>query len=293
MRLQDFDENMYLSRNLDVAAAVEAGHYASGSKHYETSGKIEGRLAPITLSRRNQNKEFLISTIARLEGWLHDYAALVTMYLLDIQAQRAVGGYLAEIGIYKTKYFSVLLREGRSSGDIVIGVDNFCLVSERIVREIIEEAVPSTNYKLLAMPSTALVADDLKKEADGKLCRFLSIDGSHESEDVTLDLMLADEAICSEGIVAVDDFMNVVNIGVNDGVHRFFAQSRRLVPFAFITNKLLLCRPHMQKLYKESIECYAETDTENEHSKTFVYHRARFRPAVEQKLWGFSLLTIW
>jgi acetyltransferase-like isoleucine patch superfamily enzyme len=39
----DFDEEWYLSRYPDVAAAVEAGKFVSGAAHYEQNGRDEGR----------------------------------------------------------------------------------------------------------------------------------------------------------------------------------------------------------------------------------------------------------
>ncbi len=40
----DFNENDYLRANPDVAAAVEAGHFASGLAHFNQCGKAEGRI---------------------------------------------------------------------------------------------------------------------------------------------------------------------------------------------------------------------------------------------------------
>jgi len=70
--------------------------------------------------------------------------------------------------------------------------------------------------------------------------RFISIDGSHMARDVLFDLNLAAEITSEAGIVAVDDFLNPMTLGVNEATARFMLDGNkdRLSPFCFCANKL-------------------------------------------------------
>ena len=242
---------------------------------------------------RTSNIDFFQRTIDGIEGWLAEYAALVTMALFDVQDQRQVRGPLVEIGIFKGKYFSILMREAKRSGDTAFGIDNFGFVPEASVRSILAEKMPEHDYVLIAKSSNSFTSDELMLEIGGSKARFMSIDGSHERDDVIWDLVLAEETCSSEGVISVDDFMNITAVGVNEGVHQFFRRDRNLVPFAFLMNKLFLCRPHMYPVYKNLIENYVENNAENIHSAVFLENRSRYRESIEQALFGKKVLTIW
>lgn len=105
------------------------------------------------------------------------------------------------------------------------------------------------------------------------------------------DLRNAEAILASDGIVALDDFMNPIAIGVNDGVHRFYATPRGIVPVAHLSNKLFLCRPHMASTYKKAIEEFVDEDPRDPAAQGFIERRERAgRDAVEQPLWGHKLL---
>ena len=94
------------------------------------------------------------------------------------------------------------------------------------------------------------------------------------------------------GVVAVDDFINPIAFGVNEAVHKFFAQPRRLVPFAYIENKLFLCQAQWSQRYREMLERAVTQDDREAHAKTFRNHLSISRHLIEQRLWGSSLLVI-
>ena len=113
--------------------------------------------------------------------------------------------------------------------------------------------------------------------------RFISIDGSHECDDVFWDLRLAEDMLAPRGLVAVDDFMNMVAMGVNVGVHKFFATPRNLAPFAYTSNKLFLCRPQLAPSYRHAFEQMVVADRIEPLSA---------KGLVEQTLWGKSLVVV-
>jgi hypothetical protein len=81
----------------------------------------------------------------------------------------------------------------------------------------------------------------------------------------------------------VDDFMNMVAMGVNVGVHKFFATPRNLAPFAYTSNKLFLCRPQLAPSYRHAFEQMVVADQ---------IELLSAKGLVEQTLWGKSLVVV-
>lgn len=70
--------------------------------------------------------------------------------------------------------------------------------------------------------------------------------------------MLSDLKLCSailheRGVIAVDDFLNPRAIGVGEGTYRFFLDDgpRPFFPFAYVGNKLFVCRAAAYDLYHD------------------------------------------
>lgn len=63
-RRRGFDEAAYLEANPDVAAAVAAGHFASGYEHYEAAGRAEGR-GFVRVPSRNEIVWSMVDTAGR------------------------------------------------------------------------------------------------------------------------------------------------------------------------------------------------------------------------------------
>jgi hypothetical protein len=234
---------------------------------------------------------YLENVVYKIDGWLLDYAALTTMRLLDFQHNIGAKGCLVEIGVYKGKYFSVLLRSGKLNSEDVFGIDNFLYSSELELTANLKHYAPECKYTIIPASSRAFIARELISAFGGNNARFFSIDGSHESDDVLWDLRLAEDLISAEGIISVDDFMNYTAIGANEGVHKFFSIQRNVVPFAMLANKLFLCRPHMTINYKAALERFADADHGQPLSTSFAQRRAKGQEHVEQPLWGSKILT--
>jgi len=147
------------------------------------------------------------------------------------------------------------------------------------------------DLQLLPGYSTDLDASSLRSYL-AETPRFISVDGSHERNDVFWDLGLAEQVIAPAGVVAVDDFINPVALGVNEAVHLFFAQPRRLVPWAYIENKLFLCQSQWSHHYRQMLEDKVMHDDVERHSKVFQDHVKLGRGLVEQRLWGSPLLIV-
>ena len=241
----------------------------------------------------NVNYAFYRSVVTSVPGWLHQGAAIRTMDMLDFQESCGVKGSLLEIGVWCGRYLSMLVRSATRTGSRVVGVDLFTEPTRPEVQKTVQPWVAGSNaiVILLQCHSIELDAADLLQHL-GEKARFISIDGSHERDDVYLDLCLAEQLIAPAGIVAVDDFINPLTFGVNEATHLFFSRPRRLVPWAYIENKLFLCQPPWAHRYRDMLEAIATRDEIEAHSKRFQKYMGNARNLVEQPLWGSPVLLL-
>ena len=175
-------------------------------------------------------------------------------------------------------------------GEIVLGLDTFQYAPEEQVREGLAIAGFTSGYSFLKMFSTDVSAEELLSHTVSKP-RFISIDGSHEKDDVHWDMRLAEQLLATNGLVSVDDFLNPVTLGVNDGVHAFFAQPRNLEPVLFTSNKLFLSRPGQAPRYRSAIEDMLIADNREQAALNFQSMSKLGRNHVEQNLWGKKVLV--
>jgi hypothetical protein len=237
--------------------------------------------------------DFYNNVVCNIPGWLHQGTAIRTMDMLEFQEDRGVAGSVFEIGVMCGRYFSILVRSAARTGCKALGVDLFQDHPVPKVRQFLDPALAGNraDVHLLQAYSTDLDATLLLSHLAVR-ARFISIDGSHERNDVFWDLGLAEQVIAPAGIVAVDDFINPVTLGVNEAVHLFFAQPRRLVPWAYIENKLFLCQTQWSYNYRQMLEEKVMHDDVERHSKVFREHVQISRGLVEQRLWGSPLLIV-
>lgn len=228
--------------------------------------------------------------VARIPGWLEEYTAFRTMDILSWQQQFTTGPLL-EIGVFAGRYFSLLMRSASATGDIALGIDTFqyCNLSDVVGHHL----KPLGNIEGIAVfhtgPSTELNGDEVIAMMGGKKPRFISVDGSHELQDVYSDLRLAEEILSAKGIVAVDDYLNPLTLGVNQAVNLFFAQPRNVAPFAYIRNKLFLAR----LLHAEGSRAFLEDrigSLSDDLSKQWVKNGIANRNQIETTLFGHKTL---
>jgi acyl carrier protein phosphodiesterase len=240
-----------------------------------------------------EHYDFYHRTVCNIPGWLHQGTAIRTMDILEFQEDRGIVGSVLEIGVLCGRYFSILLRSAARASSRALGIDIFYDHPIAKVWQHLEPALDGNraNVHLLQAYSTDLDANALLSQLVDR-ARFISVDGSHERDDVFWDLGLAEQVITPGGIVAVDDFINPVTLGVNEAVHLFFAQPRRLVPWAYIENKLFLCQSQWSHQYRQMLEDKMMHDDVVRHSKVFQEHVKIGRGLVEQRLWGKPLLIV-
>jgi hypothetical protein len=134
-----------------------------------------------------------------------------------------------------------MLREAARAGDLTVGIDTFHRVSEDQARQHLGLPAGATEVQFLHGRSAEFDESRLLATLAGP-ARFVSIDGSHMLEDVRHDLSVCDAILSPSGIIACDDFLNPVRLGVGQAIHEHLSQGTTLAPFAYIQNKLFLCR---------------------------------------------------
>jgi hypothetical protein len=242
-------------------------------------------------SELDQRYAFLRDVTSLIPGWLVDYSALMTMELLHWQERSNVKAPLLEIGVYAGKYLSILLRSGAQTGDNVYGLDTFDLVSEESALGYLQQNPIGAMPIFIKAPSTNFTASDLLQRLGAKP-RFISIDGSHEFDDVFHDLRLSEELLDSRGIIAVDDFLNPMAFGVMEAVNMFMSTPRSVRPFFYTGNKLYLCRPNRVDTLIAVLEAYMLADSIEPWSEMFRNTLASSRQNVESCAWRHKFIHV-
>lgn len=243
---------------------------------------------------------FLREITEPLVGWLDMYAAARTLDLLDFQSEQGVTGALLEIGLYYGKYFSLLVRGGLLTGDRVVGVDTFDYVPYANFHSNFREHAQLDHFadqgpsEIEYVQAKSSIYDGATLLAVTKSSpRFISIDGSHDFDDVFWDLRMSEQILGSQGIIAMDDFLNHACLGVNEAITKILASTPSLVPFAYICNKLFCARPAFADWYKDALEQAIMSDGPDPRSNYFrQYAQSIHRKQVETTYFGRKVLSI-
>ena len=240
----------------------------------------------------SQNNNYAIyPAVEKINGWLNKPAAYATFDILNWQSKSSIKGGILEIGVFCGKYFSILTESAIKENSPILGIDTFQYApQERVIEELTKIFGKNVEKKvrLIKNTSTAVSASDIK-EVIGE-CRFISIDGSHDFEDVFLDLILTEKVIGVAGLVAVDDFLNPLTLGVNRAVNHFLAQPRFLSPVAYTANKLFLAHRASAEDYRIGFESIFESG-EEPFEVSFRKKRKLGRHHIEQNFFGSRLLV--
>jgi len=189
-----------------------------------------------------------------ITGWLAEPAALFTEHLAasfpSLTSQPAF-----EIGVYLGKYLSVI-HDAISSR--IVGYDLFAhgpLHLSKVEKQFDQLYGSKRRVKFFAVDSSTLTPERIKQDIGANCAGIISIDGSHEREFVIKDVHLANKMLSDDGFTAFDDFLNPNCLGVNEAFYRVMLDRSLepvdLAPFAYVTNKLFMCRrDHHQKYFQ-------------------------------------------
>lgn len=193
------------------------------------------------------------------EGWLEDGAAQAAEDLLAYQRSRGLTGDIMEIGVYLGRFF-IVLAKNLAPDEAILGLDIFeskaptipgsantsrdaCVLN---LKKWLPELWGTGRLVILEEDSTDFALSDYANTQEG-LYRFISIDGSHDTETVLSDLHLAHKLLIKGGIVALDDWNDYNQWpGVKEGWGQYDVEMTarkkepRLRVVAEVPNKLIL-----------------------------------------------------
>jgi Methyltransferase domain len=224
-----------------------------------------GPSVPASLARSAAALHYL-QNLGSIDGWLDPTTALAIVELLWLQEGRAVSGNLAEIGVYRGKSL-LALAAGARAEDTLFAIDPFDSVAANTKTGEIDNAYGTGNRQVFEANLRAIFpqarvcviarssAELRGREAEFGLTglRFLSIDGGHTRALTSNDLQIADACLTEGGIACLDDVLNAEWTGVVSGLFDFLRSEPRLVPFALVPNKLLLCRQGWRAFYASGL----------------------------------------
>lgn len=240
--------------------------------------------------KSKKSEEPFYDKVEKIQGWLNPAAGRRTQDILEWQAAQGIKGNLFEIGVFCGKYFALLLESAIKHDGKVLGVDTFQFTStERVDQEMdkLFGADAKDRYTLMKRASSTLTSEPVRK-AIGRP-RFISIDGAHDYENVFRDLEFCEDLVAPNGIISVDDFLNPLTLGVNQAVNAFYQKPRKVVPVAYVSNKLFLAHASHEDRYRKAFE-QAIMKGDDPQSKHFRAMIEKGRDHVAQPFYGHEVL---
>jgi hypothetical protein len=239
--------------------------------------------------------DFIRGKFPQVEGWCLEGSAYLTCCLLNAQTAAGCDSAILEIGVFKGKYLSVLYQKALRSSQRVLGIDTFAWSSSSEVEETFTRVFGTVEGLYLhTADSSKLDAPELISLLGGSKASFISVDGDHQAPGVEYDLKLASEVLSEGGIIAVDDFLNPMAIGVSEGTYRFFLGPGEptLRPFAYAANKLFVAHAKYHQLYRDSIWSFAAEMPDLPMIQEFERYRKLGPHYVDQDLLGTKVLIL-
>lgn len=204
-------------------------------------------------------------------------AAWLTTHLLRYQQSLERTALSFEIGVCYGKYLSVIQNCSQSVKKDVFGFDTYEWVPVSTVEEQMKMAFGGmSGIHLIPGDSTKMSVADLAAHLGGEKAAFISVDGAHTPDAVFSDMGLAESALAPWGIVAIDDFMNPMAIGVTDGAMRYWYKTNtNLVPFCYCRNKLFVAHKEFVEEYSQATLVFAEENPTFPPVKLMLENKAK------------------
>lgn len=197
-----------------------------------------------------------------IEGWFLNEAAEFFLWVDYIQKKNGISGNLIEIGTYQGKSAILLALMVTINKEKFAICDDFDNKKNKIpVKQLFLKNLKSFFNDISFTEIYSKKSSQLNSE-ECKNIRFFHLDGGHSAEETYQDLKLASESIIESGIIAIDDLFNEFWPGVMEGIYKFLASNKEIVPVAIGFNKLLLCKKSKQNWYLEQIS--------NENWKNYI-----------------------
>jgi methyltransferase family protein len=237
----------------------------------------------------SQDRHLVDHQLEPIRGWLLPEAGHMTCMLLNLHQHEGVKGPLFEIGVFEGKYLAVLYHAARAASQRLVGIDTFEFSSAETVKSNLQGLFGELSLlELHKMNSKKLDPEAALALLGGERPRFISVDGDHNAPGVLNDLKLCSAILHERGVIAVDDFLSARAIGVGEGTYRFFLEegSGSFFPFAYVGNKLFVCRAAAYDFYHDACLGLADEHPDLPMSKSYLELRENGMHWVDQALLG-------
>ena len=246
--------------------------------------------AALPSTQDSENRYAICQRVTKIPGWLDPQIARRSVDILRWQDEQEISGNMMEIGVFCGRYFAILLHAAMRLGNEVLGVDTFEFSKparvENEMRTALGEA--ASNHMILRQCNSAELTPEDVTQAIGRP-RLISVDGGHAMETVYGDLELAAAILSTGGLIAANDVLNPLSPGVNEAVNRFLMQPRRVVPIAFLGNKLFLAHRARAADYQAALEEII-LEGDDQMAEQFALRAQSGRHHVEQPFHGHPVL---
>jgi Methyltransferase domain len=214
--------------------------------------------------------EFIEKRHPQVEGWFMPHAMYSVLILMRLQLMAGVGGAIGEIGVHYgklTSFLAYFAREDDINRRQLFAADLFEGMQELNVdnsgsgnRDKFTEALllsGSTiedHFVLSVGPSQKIKSPGYFIKNNLAPFRFFSVDGGHTYETALADMFTIEQHITEGGIVMLDDFLRVDWWGVTEAAYEYKKRGGKLVPFAFVANKLFYTTESHHEFYYHGID---------------------------------------
>lgn len=236
-----------------VYLARRRGHRSKKSKEQNSAQDMAVDLSPFFRYRTQYE---------HLGGWLLSEAAATWSCLLALQVKRGVRGDLMEIGVFRGRSAALIALHARPEEALVL-VD---LVMRREAIDVIQGIRPDRNVFVHDLSrSIGSHETDLFPASS---FRWIHIDGEHSARAVVNDLEETALLLGTDGIICLDDFMNVMYPQITMAAFRFLEQQNgAFTLFLCGFNKGYICRTHAARPYLEYLRDRVLDDLERRDVK--------------------------
>ena len=211
-------------------------------------------------------------TINDIEGWYSDeikYVIEVFEAMIKKYNPGIYDGGIAEIGTYLGKSFCIFNRYARDKSfafDLYEDISRNFSVSGHSFDQIdfllnLKHFDVQKGENVITTSCDSLVEGELIVDTcKGTPIKYFSIDGGHDSINVTTDLQTAERIVGKGGLIFVDDYHNHTFPGVTEGLHEYLRVPSKYVPLVCFNNQVLILCQHAD--YKRYFK-YLDTELRN------------------------------
>jgi hypothetical protein len=201
-------------------------------------------------------QDYLAKHFHSTEGWLWENAVYTTELLMVSQKDLGIEGANLEIGVWMGKYLGAIIA--LCPGREAYGVDVWLHDQMDQVARFLKEVSPTTQVTLRRANTFDYDVDLLQDAVDKKPIAFASVDGSHEVLPVERDLLNVSQLLAAGGVIAIDDFLNPLTLGVTEGVMAFLKGCVGIEPVCWVANKLFVTTAGWSELYQIRLRMWLE-----------------------------------